>query len=118
MSNLQLPDKYKSFLDEFLSNIRIDDRIHKVVLFGSCARGETTGKSDIDILVTTKHQLDEEAELEFYDYLPNQRSENYIPCDLIVMSDQRYEDNKFTTGYVQKYINLEGVDLKTQMQTC
>jgi|ETN01SMinimDraft_4_1059930.scaffolds.fasta_scaffold688612_1 predicted nucleotidyltransferase len=37
--------------DRLLTELR--DRIHSIVLFGSVARGEATGDSDIDVLVIT-----------------------------------------------------------------
>ncbi|MCL2461959.1 MAG: nucleotidyltransferase domain-containing protein [Defluviitaleaceae bacterium] len=112
LEELNIPEKYTDFLKEFLASIKADDRVKRVILFGSCARGEVRTHSDIDILVTTNGEIGEEAELKMYDYLPDVFGENYVPCDLIVMSERRFEENKHIMGAVQKYIYTDGVDLR------
>jgi predicted nucleotidyltransferase len=44
----------KEFADRILS--RFKDRIEKIILFGSVARGESGANSDIDILVVTRQK--------------------------------------------------------------
>lgn len=116
LESLSIPDKFKNYILTFMSNIRSDERIKRIILFGSCAKESVRPDSDIDILITTKEDLGEDAELEFYKYLPDIFSGEYVPCDLIVMPDERYEEYKFTAGLVQKYINIEGIDLHGLLQ--
>lgn len=111
LENLKIPSAYKKFIEVFLQNIESDQRVKKIILFGSCAREEASLDSDIDILVTTVEDLGETTELEFYHYLPDVFCKYYVPCDLIVMPDARYEEHKYTSGFLQKYVNMEGIDL-------
>jgi len=38
INNLNVPQKHKNYISMFLNNIKPDDRIEKVILFGSCAK--------------------------------------------------------------------------------
>jgi len=53
LNELNVPERHKRFLSKFLENtkaISAFNDIEKIVLFSSCARGEATIKSDIDIM--------------------------------------------------------------------
>jgi predicted nucleotidyltransferase len=55
IQELNLPYKHRRFIEEFLrqaQQIETFDKIDKFILFGSCARGNATIKSDVDIFVT------------------------------------------------------------------
>lgn len=111
LTELNLPIKHIGFLKEALEALTTDNRVKSIILFGSCARGDVKATSDIDLLVTTKENIGIDAELEFYDYLPDVYNNLYIPCDLIVMSDELFRNNIDVDFVVQKYINIEGVTL-------
>ncbi len=53
MSNRQVPDSVAALTEEFVSQITdlYKDRLYKVILFGSYARGDQREDSDIDYLV-------------------------------------------------------------------
>ena len=61
MKDMQIQGKYQDAVDEFVRRAlrRYEDKIDKIILFGSVARGEAKEDSDIDILVIWK---EEEAE--------------------------------------------------------
>jgi len=44
-------------LKEEISNILSDFPVEKAILFGSYAKGEADGKSDIDLVIDSNHQL-------------------------------------------------------------
>ena len=115
IDELQISIRHKNFISVLLENIKSDNRVSKIILFGSCAKGNANDRSDIDILITTHEDIGEEQELEFYDYLPPY-NENYVPCDLLIMPEKRYEENKKKPFYVQKYINKHGVELSGLLQ--
>ena len=53
MSNRKVPESIAELTEEFVSGIRelYGERLDKVVLFGSYARGEQQEESDVDFLV-------------------------------------------------------------------
>lgn len=112
LEELNLPYSYKGFLIHFLTNISNVQSVLKVILFGSCARGQINDKSDIDLFVITEKEI--ELEEEFYimsDCPPPYDNEYYIPSDIVVNSVDCYNQYKNTFGMVQKQVEREGVDL-------
>jgi uncharacterized protein len=55
---MQIQKNYQTVIDAFVSQIvqRWGDQIERVILFGSVARGEATGESDIDLLIVIKSE--------------------------------------------------------------
>ncbi|GCC10141.1 nucleotidyltransferase domain protein [archaeon] len=51
----ELPQKIEKTLKEFVNMVmeKYEDRVEKIILFGSYARGEGKEESDIDVLVIT-----------------------------------------------------------------
>lgn len=109
LEDLNIPDRYKKFILELINNLRGNDCISRIILFGSCARGELRDFSDIDIAIITKSELDEDTELSFYKYLP--MGDNYIPCDLIIMSEDKYNKYKHDITMLQLHLEREGIVL-------
>jgi predicted nucleotidyltransferase len=75
MSNRKVPESIKELTDEFVSRIAqlYGDRLNKIILFGSYARGDFNQDSDIDYLVVLN---DEEVNsYEEIDYLSTETFE-------------------------------------------
>jgi predicted nucleotidyltransferase len=53
---MQIQEKYTEAVDEFVIRVleRYKDKIDRIILFGSVARGDAREDSDIDILVIWK----------------------------------------------------------------
>lgn len=112
LEELNVPSNYQGFLHYFLTNISGVKSVSKVILFGSCARGQVKERSDIDLFVLTKDEIAPDEE--FYimdDCPPAYDNEYYIPADIIVKSEDNYNQYKDQFGMVQKQIEREGVDL-------
>ena len=112
LEELEIPHNYKKFIMHFLSNVSKVENVSKVILFGSCARGEVKEKSDIDILVVM--EKDVPIDEEFYimsDCPPNGDNEFYVPADIIVDPIDNYNRFKNTFGMLQRAVEQEGVDL-------
>ena len=113
MDELNIPSTYKAFLMLFLSKLSNLDNVVRVILFGSCARGEVNEhRSDLDLIVLTEDDLP--LDEEFYimsDCTPAYDHEYYVPSDIIVSSVHHYNQYKDTFGMVQKQAEREGVDL-------
>ena len=50
LDELDLPNSHKQYLIQLLGYLKMFPKVEKVILFGSCAKGNATGKSDIDLL--------------------------------------------------------------------
>ena len=112
LEELNIPFNYKSFILHFLSNISKVENVSKVVLFGSCARGDLQVKSDIDILVIVDDEISIDEELYIMSECPpNGDDEYYVPADIIVDPIRNYNRFKETFGMLQKAVEREGVDL-------
>ena len=119
LDDLSISDKYKDFLKIFLSNVSRLESVIKVILFGSLAKGNFNPKSDVDLFIITKEEPTQEEE--FYimaDCAPSYDSEFYIQSDILVCSKNTYEQFKYETGMVQKYVEIEGIDLSGLLQEC
>ena len=112
LNELNIPNQYKGFLQYFLTNISSVESIDKVILFGSCARGNLQPRSDIDLFIITNKEID--IEEEFFitdDCTPPYDNEYYVPSDIIVRSSENYNKYKNEVGMLQRQIDHEGVDL-------
>ena len=113
IDDLRLPEKHRAYLEEFLekvAHLSERDRIEKLVLFGSCARGEASEESDIDIAAIGE-SIDDELLWKLYDCMPAYAPGKYVENDIIAITIKQYNDNIHSFGMVQKYIEQEGVEL-------
>ena len=112
LEQLDVPYYYRGFLSHFLSNVSKIEEVSRVILFGSCARGQVGERSDIDLLVITDKEIP--LDVEFYimnDCPPAYNDEFYVPADIIVDPTNNYDRLKNSFGMVQKAVEREGVDL-------
>ena len=112
LDQLDIPNHHKGFLSHFLSNASKVDYVSKVILFGSCARGQVRERSDIDLLVITKDgiSLDDEFHI-MNECAPSGDDDHYVPADIIVDPVGNYERFKNAFGMLQRAVELEGIDL-------
>lgn len=113
LDELILPKKHKRFLEIFLKNvpsISNRDKIERLVLFGSCARGEATDTSDVDI-VALGENIDDDTLGELYFCAPTPMSGFYVKNDILTITNDVFNQYKDSYGMVQKYIEKEGIDL-------
>ena len=113
LDDLVLPEKHRSFLEQFLTQVAgLSERgkIERLVLFGSCARGEATEGSDIDIAAIGE-EIDDETLWMLYDCVPAYVPGEYVRNDIIAITNNQFTKHINSFGMVQKYIQREGVDL-------
>lgn len=118
LDNLSIPDEYKRYITQYLSNLKENKLFHhinKVILFGSCAREAVKDSSDIDIFLITNVKLkEEEDELSLlFDPIPYQVDGIYIPMDTLLQSQEEYNLCKENPYMVQRFIEKDGVILWT-----
>jgi len=118
LNELTIPLKHKEFLAIFLDNVTAiptRKKIERLILFGSCARGDATEKSDID-LAALGAEIDDETLWELYDCVPEYSPGKYVENDIFVITNKMFNEHVNTFGMIQKYIAKEGVDLSGLLQ--
>ena len=117
--DLKLPEKQQGFLKAFLTKLSVLPNVDRVILFGSCAKGTIHTRSDVDLFIITKEKptIDEELYI-MAECPPDYESEYYLKSDIIIKPHDQYEKYKDEMGMVQKYVELEGVDLTGLLQKC
>ena len=86
----------------------MDDRIDKIILFGSCANGTADGNSDIDVCFVTKNELDWREQIELMDHDPA----CYPGCDLIILTPSMLDAERVKPWGVIYWILNEGLELR------
>ncbi|MCL2813833.1 MAG: nucleotidyltransferase domain-containing protein [Oscillospiraceae bacterium] len=116
LDELTIPDIHKKFIEGYLKNIRKFDCLSKIYLFGSCAKENATLNSDVDLFVLTKHKVPIDLEFNIiFDSLPT-LGEGYVKNDILLKSEEEYEQFKNVIGMIQKAVEQEGVDLSGILQ--
>ena len=104
---LNLPGRYTEALGKLMRSATYDDRIEKIILFGSCAKGTVNENSDIDICFITKADLDWREQTEFMDHDPA----CFPGCDLVVLTPSMLEAGRDKPWGVTYWIIREGIEL-------
>jgi predicted nucleotidyltransferase len=100
MKNIPYIDKIVSII---VSHVSPD----QIVLFGSYARGDSTPKSDVDLLVLKKnmgngHEISDDLYMAFFE------NKIGIPVDIIPIDYDKYNKLNTQIGYIYKTIKEEG----------
>lgn len=97
---MNIPFDYKFLIQLLTEKISENNDIEKIYLFGSCATGEATEKSDIDfaVIVSDKTPADRSFRLgiinEIENMLLEQENVVNIPYDIIFFNGKDFERNK------------------------
>ena len=110
LENLKMPMSHRVYLQHLLEYFRSYPIIERVLLFGSCAQGEATQKSDIDLFVLGSEMTDE-IEWDIVWNCPKWSNVEYVPFDLISGTHDSFEEMSKIPGMVQYAIKLRGVDI-------
>ena len=116
LEELDMPTSHKIYSEHLLEYFRTYSKIEKVFLFGSCARGAATPKSDIDLFILGTDITDED-ELDIAWNCPKWEGVGYVSCDILSGTHKSYEQMSKVPGMVQHSINLRGVDISGLLQT-
>lgn len=112
MSNL--PDNIQNVLNEFVTRINdvLKDKVNKIILYGSYARGDYRENSDLDIMVLTDLSEEEivDVRTELWDIASDIGLENNIMISIML---KNVEDYNYWLDTLPFYINVknEGVVL-------
>ena len=121
LQELNIPQKHQRFIFEFLKQaqtINTFDKIDTFILFGSCARGDATEKSDVDILAVGDG-LGDETLFDLYDctmYPGWEKDENLVDNDVFVSNRAYFDTHKNTIGSFHWRVARDGVSLNGLLQ--
>ena len=116
LDELQIPEKHKRFIINFLAQskqIPTFNQIDLLILFGSCARGDATEKSDVDILAVGEN-IGDETLFDLYDcaYYPDcNLKENFVGNDVFVNRREYFYKQSEMLGSFQWRVQRDGVVL-------
>lgn len=88
-----------------------DFRDARIILFGSRAKGEFKAHSDWDFLVVLKEQLEIKEKWDLAHKIRKALADIYIPCDVIIRSEDEVERRKNVIGSVIRSAIKTGVIL-------
>jgi predicted nucleotidyltransferase len=86
-------------------------KVHKIILFGSRARGDFKEDSDWDILVVVDRKLSFCKKWDIIDRIKLKLARNKIPNDTILKSHLELFENKNNIGSVVYYAIREGKEI-------
>jgi predicted nucleotidyltransferase len=95
------------FIDKIVSIIVSLAAPDQIILFGSYARGDSTDKSDVDLLIIKKG-LKNGRKISGSLYMAFLENEIGIPVDLLTIDYDRYIELNNEIGYIYKTIKEEG----------
>jgi predicted nucleotidyltransferase len=116
LTELNISSRHQLFISEFLrqaKEINTFNKIDTFILFGSCARGDTHKKSDVDILAIGDG-LGDETLFDLYDceWFPGRENkENFVNSDVFVNDRKFYDIQKQVVGSFQWRVDKDGVNI-------
>jgi hypothetical protein len=107
---LKMPRTHEVYLERLIEYFKTYPKIERVLLFGSCATGEATPRSDMDLfLIGSDFNDDDEWEIAWN--CPKWDGAGHVSCDLLSGTHESYERMSKVPGMVQYAIELRGVDI-------
>lgn len=88
-----------------------DIKIQKIILFGSRGRKDYKKGSDWDLLIVTEKNLERSQKLELSHLIRKRLADEFIPCDVLIKSNQEVEERKNMIGSVIRSALREGISL-------
>lgn len=89
---------------------RYGDRIERLVLYGSRARGDYDAESDIDVAIIVK-DLERETKLDILDVVADLELKHLVPLSTLVLSCEAYADLLHRERRIALDIEDEGIPL-------
>jgi len=102
-----LRQRYERELERVVACLRASYEPERIVLFGSCARGDFTKDSDIDLLIlkkTDQRHLDRMREVYRLVYSPEQ----YLALDALVLTPEEWARKLSMNDFFVQEIAREG----------
>ena len=84
-------------------------KIKKIILFGSRARGDFNKDSDWDFLVIIDKELSFRDKNKIFVSIKRDLAKLKIPTDIIIKSENSFNESKNSTGNISNFAKKEGV---------
>jgi DNA polymerase sigma len=101
----------KAILDRFKMLLRKQVKVHKIILFGSRARGDSDQYSDMDVVVI----LEDSSDSRDFDYVSNCAWEAGFESGIVVVpvvyTKQEWYNSPERSSLLVQAVELEGVTL-------
>ena len=106
---MNLTKEERNWLDSFVRAIkeRFPDKIERVVVYGSKARGDASPDSDLDVLVVLKDQTVPKAEIRLLGYEMSLQTD--VVPSILVYTAQELEQRKENRSVFVEAVEREGV---------
>jgi len=101
---------HEVYLELLLEYFRTYPKIERVLLFGSCARGDIKPRSDMDLFLIGS-ELTDDDEWDIAWNCPKSDGAEHVSCDLLSGTHESYERMSKVPGMVQYAIELKGADI-------
>jgi predicted nucleotidyltransferase len=111
LRELELPEKHSNFIRLYFDKISALNYVDRIILFGSCAKGQVDENSDIDLFIVTKTGLADDSEEMYRLYYQSTEDiplSDYICCDILTASKNDFEQE--ATPLIRS-VRREGVEL-------
>ena len=95
-------------VDKLVANVVRIVNPHRIILFGSAARGEKGGQSDIDLLVVMPEGVHRRRTAQ---KLYRKIKGLGVPFDIVVATAQDLEEHKDNDGLIYKNALKEGIEV-------
>ncbi|MEM5861347.1 MAG: nucleotidyltransferase domain-containing protein [Candidatus Aenigmatarchaeota archaeon] len=99
----------KKTIERILEEHKI--KVLKIILFGSRARGDYKERSDWDLLIVIDKKLLREERLKISHLIRKALADEFIPCDVLIKSEEEFEKRKGVIGSVIRSAIGEGIIL-------
>lgn len=107
-----MPNAISAIIYEFTLKVKniLGNKLSKVIVYGSYARGDYRENSDVDIMILTKMSDDEIKKIitDLYDIAYDVELEKGIHISLVVKNEEQFEYWEDTLPFY-KNVRLEGV---------
>ena len=115
LDELKMPLNHRIYLEHLIDYFRSYSKIERVLLFGSCAKGEASRNSDIDLYILGT-DISDEDEWNIAWNCPKWEDVDYISCDLLSGTHESFEKMSKIPGMVQCAVKMMGVDISGLLQ--
>lgn len=100
MTFVAISEETKNYSNKIVERLKesLGDKLHKVILFGSRARGEETEDSDIDLIIIGDFQgLKQPSRTRLTSSVIQ---DIHVPKDILAMTQEEYDSPRFLLRYI------------------
>lgn len=112
MAEILLPERFVNALNDVRTALTtVSNEFTEVRLFGSCAKGNYSATSDLDILIITKKIIRSREQREYLRELVDDAIQKYyLEADVVFYTPDDYinDDSEFTANLRSSFLLMKG----------